>query len=242
MTSISVVIPALDEEVAMPRLARSLKALDPQPDEILLVDGGSKDATVSLAKELGLRVIQQSPAGRARQINRGVDEAKGDIVLVLHADTLLPDDAMAVVRSVMAKPGIALAGFTAILEGPTETRWVTSAHNWLKTWYAPLLFRPHLFVRGCRLLFGDHAMFFRRADYLDVGGCSPDMEVMEEADLCVKLTEKGRVRLVDRIVRTSDRRVAAWGGLKANWIYLNVGIRWGLGVRKRLGNSYPDIR
>jgi hypothetical protein len=56
-----------------------------------------------------------------------------------------------------------LAGFTPLLSGPDRVRWGTSFHNWIKTWYAPLLFRPQLFLRGVRLLFGDHAMFFRRA-------------------------------------------------------------------------------
>jgi hypothetical protein len=191
---------------------------------------------------MGWRVLVQEPAGRARQINRGVEEATGETILILHADTLLPSDACAVIAETLSDPRTALAGFTAILEGPRQTRWMTSLHNWAKTWYAPALFRPHLFLRGCRLLFGDHAMFFRRSDYLAVGGCDPEMKVMEEADLCVKMTRLGRVRLIDRLVRTDDRRVAAWGGLKANWIYLQVGIKWGLGLRRRLGDQYPDIR
>ncbi|MCQ8184444.1 glycosyltransferase [Parvularcula maris] len=242
MSQVSIVIPALDEEAALPRLIRSLSALYPQPREIILVDGGSSDGTVELAKEAGFLVVHQHPRGRARQINRGVEEAKGPIVCVLHADTILPEDACSIIEEVIQDRRTVLAGFTAILEGPRRTRWVTSLHNWAKTWYAPALFRPHLFARGCRLLFGDHAMFFRREDYLAVGGCDPEMAVMEEADLCVKMTSLGRVRLIDRLVRTDDRRVAAWGGLKANWIYLQVGIKWGLGMRKRLGDQYPDVR
>ena len=65
---------------------------------------------------------------------------------------------------------------------------------------------------------------------------------MEDADLCIRFTRLGRIRLVNRIVITSDRRVAAWGGLKANWIYLRVGVSWGLGMRKRLDRHYPDVR
>jgi hypothetical protein len=52
----------------------------------------------------------------------------------------------------------------------------------------------------------------------------------------------GRTRFVNRVVITSDRRVAAWGALRANWIYLKVGARWGLGFRKGLERHYPDIR
>src|SRR5260221_10521143 len=92
------------------------------------------------------------------------------------------------------------------------------------------------------LLFGDHAMFFRRADFLAVGGCDPTLLVMEEADLCIRFHRLGRTRLVNRVVITSDRRVAAWGALRANWIYLKVGARWGLGFRKGLERHYPDVR
>ena len=66
--------------------------------------------------------------------------------------------------------------------------------------------------------------------------------VMEEADLCIKLAAKGRVRLIGRVVETSDRRVAAWGPLKANWIYFKCGVMWAFGARERLGRQYPDVR
>jgi rSAM/selenodomain-associated transferase 2 len=239
---IAIVIPMLDEAPALPRLARCLASLDPPPAEILLVDGGSGDESVAVAKSLGLKVIT-SGKGRARQSNAGVAATSAPLVMILHADTWLPDDAMAVVAATMADPKINLAGFTAILAGPEKTRWVTSFHNWIKTWYAPALFRPHLFLRGGRLLFGDHAMFFRRADFLAVGGFDEAMAVMEEAELCVRMARLGRTRLVNRIVLTSDRRVAKWGEWKANWIYLKVGFRWGMGIKpKALGHLYPDVR
>ena len=238
---VAIVIPALDEEAALPRLLRHLALLEPAPAEAILVDGGSRDRTVALAEAAGLRVVQSS-RGRARQINAGVQAASAPLVCVLHADTLLPDDAVAVIRRTLTNPGTALAGFTPLLSGPGGVRWATSFHNWIKTWYAPLLFRPRLFARGGRLLFGDHAMFFRRADFLAVGGCDEGLPVMEDADLCIRMTERGRVRLVNRVVITSDRRVAAWGEWRANWVYLSVGVRWGLGLRKRLDRSYPDIR
>ena len=65
---------------------------------------------------------------------------------------------------------------------------------------------------------------------------------MEDADLCQRLCRRGRVRLVNRVVITSDRRVAAWGGLKANLIYVYVALRWGLGLRRNLERHYPEIR
>lgn len=242
MTSVTILIPALDEEAALPATIANVRNLDPAPDQVLLVDGGSRDATMALARDAGFDTLVSPRRGRSSQINLGVAEAQGEIVCVLHADTLLPTDAVAVIRDTLADPKTILASFTPRIAGPGGTRWGTTLHNWAKTWYAPLLFRPHLFVRGVRLLFGDHAMFFRKAEYLAVGGCDPDCLVMEEADLCIRMAPLGRTRMVPRFVTTSDRRIAAWGPLKANYIYLKVGALWAFGARKRLAHYYPDVR
>ena len=240
MTDTCLLIPTLNEERALPRLIANVARLDPQPAEVLLVDGGSDDRTVLLAREAGWRVLE-SERGRGAQINTGVAAAKAANVCVLHADTVPPVDMVRVIEDVLCNPQTALAGFTPIIRGE-RTRWGTTAHNWAKTWYAPLFFRPLLFLRGARLLFGDHAMFFRKADFLSVGGCDPAARVMEEADLCIKMTGLGRVRLVPRTIETSDRRIAEWGALKANWIYLKVGLMWAFGARQRLERHYPDVR
>ena len=242
MSGVAVVIPIFNEASTLPRLARLLAALDPPPAEVIVVDAGSTDDSREIASAAGLRVVDHPVRGRASQINAGVEAAAAPLIWVLHADTLPPDDAVAVIEAVMADSKTALAGFTAVLGGSQTVRWGTTFHNFIKTWYVPLLFRPHLFLRGGRLLFGDHAMFFRRADFLAIGGCDPALTVLEEADLCIKLTRLGRVRLINRIVITSDRRVAAWGGLKANLIYLLVGFRWGFGLRQRIERFYPDVR
>jgi GT2 family glycosyltransferase len=238
---ISIVIPTLDEAKALPRLHEVLRALNPAPNEVLCVDGGSEDGSSELAQSYGWRVLQ-CERGRSRQINMGVEATKGDVVLVLHADSYPPADAMVVIDRTLSDPKIALASFTPIIRGPEKTRWGTTLHNWAKTWYAPLLFRPHLFFKGVRLLFGDHGMFFRRADFQKVGGCDPAAKVMEEADLCIKMARLGRVRMVPRAIETSDRRIAEWGSLKANWIYLKIGFLWAIGVRERLERHYPDVR
>ncbi len=240
--TVAVVIPMLNEAAALPRLLRSLRALEPAPDEVIAVDGGSTDGSAAIAEAAGLAVLVSPRRGRGAQINHAVAAATAALVCVLHADTILPDDAIAVIRATMADPRLALAGFTPLISGPDTVRWGTSLHNWLKTWYAPLLFRPHLFLRGARLLFGDHAMFFRRADFLRAGGCDTSLMIMEDADLCIRLHRFGRTRLVNRVVITSDRRVAAWGAIRANLVYLKVGFRWGVGLRRGLDRHYPDVR
>lgn len=239
--SVTLLVPTLDEAKALPELVALFEKLDPAPAEIMLVDGGSTDRTCEIAREAGWRVIE-SDKGRALQINAGVEAARGEILCVVHADTHPPSDMVQVIEDTLSDKRIALASFTPVIRGPEKTRWGTTIHNWAKTWYAPLITRPHMFVRGVRLLFGDHAMFFRRADFIAVGGCTPGDQVMEEADLCVKLAQRGRVKMVPRRVYTSDRRIAEWGALKANWIYFKVGMLWAFGLRGRMAQHYPDVR
>lgn len=240
-SQVAIVIPMLNEEVALPSVIANIEALDPAPAEVIVVDGGSSDRSVEIARAAGFHIVEHGQKGRAVQINRGVEEVSAPLVCVLHADTALPADALAIIEHTLAKPSRALGGFTPLLTG-IKTRWGTSLHNWAKTYYGPILLRPHLFVRGLRLLFGDHAMFFRRVDFMRVGGCDPDMNIMEDVDLCLRLCRIGSVKLVPRIVRTSDRRIAEWGPLKANWIYMKCGMSWALGRKKGLDRWYPDVR
>ncbi|MEL6186641.1 MAG: glycosyltransferase [Myxococcota bacterium] len=240
--TVAIVSPVLNEASTVDRLAKSLDYLDPPPDEILLVDGGSTDGGDRRAEELGLPVLRTERRGRSRQINAGLAATASEYVCVLHADTELPFDAVEVIRRVLQDPALSLASFTPVISGPGGVRWMTTLHNWAKTWYAPLFFRPDAFIRGGRLLFGDHAMFFRRADFEAVGGFDPTMLVMEEADFCLKMCRRGRIRMINRLVLTSDRRLSAWGQWRANWVFLSVGVRWALGRRRELERHYPDVR
>ncbi len=242
MIRVTILMPTYNEEKALPATLAGLAHLSPPPDEIVLVDGGSTDATVEIARAAGLNPLICPRKGRGAQINFGVEHAGGEVVCVLHADSILPVDAIAVIRDSLADNRTALASFMPRLVGDQGTRWGSTLHNFVKTWYVPMLVRPLLFARGMRLVWGDHAMFFRRAQFLAIGGCDERVAVMEEADLCIKLTRFGRTRLVRRWVLTSDRRIAEWGRWRANWMYFKVAMLWAMGTRERLADHYPDIR
>jgi rSAM/selenodomain-associated transferase 2 len=242
MATVSIVIPTLNEASCLERTLRLLSVLDPPALEILVVDGGSSDSTVEICKSQGIPVIT-SQRGRSIQMNAGAEVARGDILCFVHGDTWVPEDLVTVVVETLADPGISCGGFISLMVGPGVTRWGVSLHNYLKTYYAPLLFKPLLFFKGLRLLFGDQVMFCRRDDFWKVGGFDPEIPILEEADLCIKLVQCGRIKQVNRIVQSSDRRVAKWGSLKATGIYLWIGFLWGFGVSPAyLHKFYRDIR
>lgn len=217
---------------------------------MIVVDGGSEDDTVAIAKSFQtlnitpkIKLLHSTQSNRAIQMNLGAQAATGDILCFLHGDTLVPDDLISLITTTLTDPTIVCGGFISLMAGRT-TRWSTSLHNSLKTYYAPLLFRPRLFFfKKFRLLFGDQVIFCRRSAFLACGGYDPTLAIMEEADLCIKLCQKGRIVQLNRTVQSSDRRVAKWGTLKANAIYLLIGSLWGLGVSdKALKRFYEDIR
>lgn len=243
MLRVSIVIPTLNEANSLGRTLRQLQVLDPPPLEVLVVDGGSEDETLAIARVVGVRVLTCDRRGRSVQMNHGAKLATGDVVVFLHADTGVPDDLIAIIEGVLADSAVVCGGFVSLMTGAQTTRWGVSLHNYLKTYYAPLLFKPGLFFKGLRLLFGDQVMFCRRAEFWECGGFDETLPIMEDGDLCLRLVQKGRIRQVNRVVQSSDRRVAHWGAWKATAIYLYIGVLWGIGVSADyLKQFYEDVR
>jgi rSAM/selenodomain-associated transferase 2 len=251
MSQVSIVIPTLNEAASLGRTLHQLTLLNPPPFEVIVVDGSSEDETVAVAKlcfesfnqTVCVQILLSERRGRSIQMNYGASVATGDILCFVHADTWVPDDLISVIKQTLAEPSIACGGFISLMAGSYSTRWGISLHNYLKTYYAPLLFKPHLFFRGLRLLFGDQVMFCRRTDFWDCDGFNQALPIMEDGDLCLRLVKKGRIYQVNRIVQSSDRRVAKWGSWKANAIYLYIGFLWGIGVDANyLKQFYQDIR
>lgn len=240
---VSIIIPTLNEATTLGRTLRHLSILEPPPWEILVVDGGSQDKTIAIAEAAAVPVLFTSKAGRSVQMNQGATAATGDVLCFLHADTLVPDDLVAIVERTLADPAIVAGGFVSIMTGATTTRWFFALLNFLKTDIMPFLLRPHEYRQGFRLLFGDQVIFCRRQVFCDCGGFDPALPIMEEADLCMKLRHYGRICQVNRTVQCSDRRIAKQGVLKATIIYFGIGFLWGIGVSATwLKKLYQEIR
>ena len=221
--TVSVVVPALNEEAVIGSTLKHLASLDPQPLEVIVAVGDSSDGTASIAQSLGAVVVSNGARGRSRQMNAGALRANGDVLIFLHADTQLPTDAVNVARRQLCAgkrtQRTVLGGFVSLITVPErdKTYWFLSTHNVAKTFYTVLAFRPKSFILGLRCLFGDQAMFCRRRDFEYVGGFDENLPIMEDADLCVRMHTAGPCPLnagEDRTAAAGSTTISASSGLQ----------------------------
>lgn len=185
---ISIVIPTLNEEAVLGGTLNALEA-QPSPFEVLVVDGHSTDGTREQARAAGATVLR-APRGRAAQLNRGAEAARGDIYLFLHADTLLPRNGLSTVRNTLAQPGTTAGAFRLQFDDATP---LLQFYGWCTRW-------PWI-----RLCFGDRGLFVTRSAFEDVGGY-PDWPIFEDLELAARLHEYGGFHFLDTAVTTSARR------------------------------------
>ena len=180
---LSVIVPALNAEAT---LGQCLERLD-GADEIIIVDGGSRDSTVAIAEAAGARVIF-APKGRGVQLRAGSEAARGDWLLFLHADTLIGPGWRGAVERQMASP-FRPACFRLCLDDAA--------------WQARLIERGvALRVKLFGLPYGDQGLLVSRQLYSNVGGYRP-LPLMEDVDLARRI---GRVRMLDVDAVTSAER------------------------------------
>lgn len=209
---ISVVIPTLNEAEDVENAIRSAAAGDV---EVIVVDGGSRDETVSRAAAAGARVVL-SPPGRARQLERGRREATGDTVLFLHADSVLPEGFEEAVRTVLADARAVGGAFA--LRFDRRARLLR-----LIEWGVRLR------VRLFRLPFGDQGIFARRSVLESLGGV-PQAAIMEDLDLVRALQSRGRFARLELPIVTSSRRYEAGGWLRTVLRNQLASLAWWVGI------------
>lgn len=221
---LSIVIPVLDEELRIGERLAELRGVG----EIIVVDGGSSDRTVEIARGFAGTTVASAPRGRASQQNHGARLASGDVLLFLHADVSLPGDAREQIERALA-----------------DARCVAGA---FRTWHvrddgrrAPWLHLADLRSRRSGLPYGDQAVFVRRAVFEEVGGF-PAQPLMEDLELARRLRRRGRIALVPAAVRVSGRRFLAHPIRSA--ILVNVfPLLYRLGVpAAALARLYRDVR
>jgi rSAM/selenodomain-associated transferase 2 len=216
---VSVIIPTLNEEATVGAAIDSARAASVA--EIIVADGGSSDATVNIARDRGVVVIEGEKM-RARQMNRGAAAATGDALIFLHADTILPNGAPEAVRAAV-ESGSIFGGFRiAFLEpGLGFVAWAINTRTWLT-----------------RAPWGDQAQFARRDVFQHLGGFR-EIPIMEDYELAARMKREGRTTLLPFTVITSGRRFLQKGIVRTstlNWLIITA---YHLGVSpERLARWY----
>ncbi len=221
--SLSLIIPAFNEADSLEQTLRPLQSLRKKGVEIILCDGGSTDATTTLAEPL-VSQVWLSDKGRARQMNAGAMIASGDYLLFLHADTVLPDDfadLWAEVSSARLKWGF----FAVRLSGRNLVfRLVETFMNWRS--------------RLTGVCTGDQCLFVQKDLFARCGGYA-DISLMEDIELCKRLKGYCRPHCVRTPVTTSSRRWEEKGVFRTILLMWRLRLAWYFGVsHQRLAEHY----
>ncbi|RJQ56648.1 MAG: glycosyltransferase [Nitrospiraceae bacterium] len=160
-------------------------------EELIVVDGGSADETLSIAHEFTGKVFQ-TKTGRASVMNFGAQKAEGDILLFLHADCVLPDNAFPLIREALGDKKVVAGGFDLGISDPgLRFRIIESGAN----------LRAHV----TSLLYGDQGMFLRKEIFDSIEGFA-DIPLMEDIEISLRLKKLGKIVFVRPPIKASPRR------------------------------------
>lgn len=219
---IAVIVPALNEEEALQRTLPELGRHTQLQDAVIVVDGGSVDRTVEVARSCNARVVS-APRGRGRQMNEGAEAANNaDVLLFLHADTVLPEGALDCVRNTLVNNSVLGGCFQLrFLEQESSLAlrfWSWCTRCWLLLW-------P-------RLAFGDRAIFVRSLTFRALGGFR-ELPVLEDVDFNVRLSRLGGRRsfaFLPLEVMTSARRFMETGPVRQQFLNTFLWLCWHIGI------------
>jgi rSAM/selenodomain-associated transferase 2 len=224
---ISIVIPTLDEEKALPATLRSVFR-QVGVYEIILVDGGSRDDTVRIARSGPCGQVLCAPRGRASQMNTGARAARGEWLLFLHADTLLPDGALALLNALETHRDCRAGGFRHRFSGDD--------------WRLRLISRlDNLRCARTGIIYGDQAMFVRRELFWALGGF-PDTRMLEDVMFCESLLRATRPLLLDEEVVTDARKFIRMGPWRSLARVLAILLAYELRLPIPARSFFSDVR
>jgi rSAM/selenodomain-associated transferase 2/rSAM/selenodomain-associated transferase 1 len=222
---LSIIIPTLNEEEGLAELLSSVLK-EPQT-EVIVVDGGSADATCQIAEQAGAKVICCGK-GRGRQMNAGAALARGEVLLFLHADSRLPPDFAQTIWKCM-ESGCASGAFRLRIDDP---RWA----------YRIVEFGANLRSRWLQLPYGDQAMFVRSEAFYAMSGFQ-NWPLLEDFDFAQRLRRRGKIMIAQSSATVSARRWQRIGILKATLLNQLIIIAYRLGVSPtRLASLYSRTK
>ncbi len=210
---ISVIIPVANEAEELPQC---LARVTGQPNEIIVVDAASDDGTRAVAEGLRCRFLSLPQRHRAPQMNLGAAQARGRILLFLHADTLLPSSALTNIIEAIDRRDAVGGAFSRRYRSRSLILAVTARLAALRN----RLFGWHL---------GDQALFVRRDIFAKLRGYR-DLTIFEDLDFSRRLRRVGRIVTLTPPVFSSARRFAAQGPLRTTWNDLLLTRRYLSGV------------
>jgi rSAM/selenodomain-associated transferase 2 len=219
---LSIIIPAIDEAERLATTLPSLAGLRRAGHEIVVVDGGSRDDTRKLVGPLVDRVLVAG-RGRARQMNAGAAAANGDVLLFLHADSLLPGDTEAAIAHAL---GVSCWGRFDV-------------RLWGREWsFRVIETFMNLRSRLTGIATGDQAIFIEREAFRQVGGY-PDIPLMEDVAISRLLKAIAPPACLRQRVVTSARRWRANGILRTIFLMWRLRLAFALGADPgRLARRY----
>jgi rSAM/selenodomain-associated transferase 2 len=188
---LTLIVPVLNEVTGMAATLAALQPLRRAGAELIVVDGGSSDGTLTCCAGLSDQAMP-GPRGRARQMNHGAQCAQGDVLLFLHADTRLPETAWSAIAAALASGRHDWGRFDVEIAGRSR-------------WFPLIAAFMNRRSRWSGIATGDQAMFVRRQLFLDVGGF-PDQPLMEDIELSRRLRRCGPPACLRERVITSGRR------------------------------------